>query len=89
VTLGQRRSWARGFGSFLTMGLQLALTVVIFFFLGRWLDEKFDTRPWLMMAGLVIGTVGGFINFIRTAASMGKQADHEAEERAKDMHGED
>jgi F0F1-type ATP synthase assembly protein I len=71
------------------MGLQLALTVVIFFFLGRWLDEKFGTRPWLMIGGLVIGSAGGFINFIRTAASMGKQADQEAKERMRDVHGED
>jgi F0F1-type ATP synthase assembly protein I len=71
------------------MGVQLALSVVVFFFLGRWLDEKFSTSPWLMIGGLVIGIVGGFINFFRTAASMGKKADQEAEERTRDVHGED
>ena len=34
------RTWAQSFGPYLTMGIQLALAVVVFFFAGRWLDGQ-------------------------------------------------
>ena len=33
--------------------------------LGYWLDGKLATKPWLAVAGLLIGMIGGFTNFIR------------------------
>jgi len=80
------RDWKSALGPYLTLGIQLALSVVVFFFLGRWLDQKFGTDPWLMIAGLVLGTVGGFIKFLTTAISLGKEADAEARKEAKE-HG--
>lgn len=78
------KRWSSDFGPYLTLGLQLAISVVAFFFLGRWLDGVFDTSPWLMIAGLVIGTAGGFVNFFRTAVSLGKKEDLEAEEEKRE-----
>jgi F0F1-type ATP synthase assembly protein I len=35
--------------------------------IGYWLDKKFENRvPWFLLAGAVIGMVGGFISFFRT-----------------------
>jgi ATP synthase protein I len=81
------KNWMSDFGPFLTLGLQLAISVVVFFFLGRWLDGVFDTSPWLMIAGLVLGTAGGFVNFFRTALSIGRKVDQETEEE-KRLHRE-
>ncbi len=78
------RNWRTSLGPFLTLGIQLALSVVVFFFLGRWLDGKFGTGPWLMIAGLGLGISGGFFKFFRTAISLGKEADEEAREDAKE-----
>jgi F0F1-type ATP synthase assembly protein I len=75
-----RKTWASEFGLFLTMGIQLALAVVVFFFLGRWLDTIFDCAPWLMITGLAIGIIGGLIQFFRAALALGKREDKEAEE---------
>jgi F0F1-type ATP synthase assembly protein I len=69
------------FGPFLTLGIQLAIAVVMFFFLGRWLDSLLGTTPWLMIGGLFLGTVGGLIHFFRTAVALGKQQDEEAREQ--------
>jgi len=33
--------------------------------IGYWLDRRFGTKPWLLLAGLLVGMVGGFVNFIR------------------------
>lgn len=65
--------WISEFGPYLTIGMQLAIAVVAFFFLGRWLDGVFGTAPWLMIAGLLVGTAGGFISFFRSVAAMEKK----------------
>ena len=46
-------------------GVELAGTVAILALLGWWLDDKWGTRPWLMVAGLFIGTVGAIYNLWR------------------------
>ena len=28
-------------------------------------DRRFGTKPWLMLAGLILGMIGGFVNFFR------------------------
>lgn len=78
------KHWTSDFGPFLTLGLQLAISVVAFFFLGQWLDGVFNTSPWLMITGLALGTVGGFVNFFRTAVSLGKKEDLEAKEEKRE-----
>jgi F0F1-type ATP synthase assembly protein I len=82
---GGGKKWSREFGPFLTLGLQLSITVVVFFFLGRWLDGMLGTEPWLMLVCLGIGVTGGFIKFFRTAIAIGKESDRESE-RKTDEH---
>ena len=66
-------------GPYLTLGIQLAITVVVMFFVGRWCDERFSTAPWLMITALAFGCTGGLIKFIRTVTNLA----HEDDERAK------
>ena len=41
--------------------------VLVFTFLGHWLDGKFGFKvPWLTMAGAVVGITGGFVSFFKT-----------------------
>ncbi|HXK59766.1 MAG TPA: AtpZ/AtpI family protein [Acidobacteriota bacterium] len=35
------------------------------YMVGRWLDGKFDTFPWLTTLMVLLGTVGGFIEIFR------------------------
>ena len=76
---GSAKKWSTELGPFLTLGLQLAISVVAFFFLGRWLDEKLGTGPWLMILSAVIGITGGLIAFIRKVTELAKKQDEEAE----------
>jgi ATP synthase protein I len=41
--------------------------------LGWLLDQQFGTRPWLLLAFLLLGIVAGFWNVIRTARRMAAQ----------------
>jgi F0F1-type ATP synthase assembly protein I len=80
----EQRPSGTAYGPYLTLGLQLAITVVVFFFLGRWLDGKFGTDPWLMLAGLALGVTGGLAAFLMKAIALGKEEDRETEERKKE-----
>lgn len=62
---------------FLTSGFQLAVTVVIFFFAGRWLDGQVHTAPWCMIVLTFIGISGGLYKFIRVAVQLGKREDEQ------------
>ncbi len=33
--------------------------------LGWWIDRRCGTGPWVMVAGLLLGMVGGFVNFLQ------------------------
>jgi F0F1-type ATP synthase assembly protein I len=76
-------SISRNFAPFLTMGFQLAAAVVLFFFLGYWIDNKFNIAPLGKLIGIVVGSTGGFIKFFKTVASI--TAD-EKKQRAKNKH---
>ena len=62
---------------YLTLGIQLAITVIVFFFIGRYADEKFGTKPWLMLLLIMIGSIGGMIKFFRTVIELGKKEEDE------------
>jgi ATP synthase protein I len=60
-------------GPYLGLGIQLAAGILVFFFIGKWADGKLDTAPWLMLAGVMIGVVGGLIKFYLTVADLDKK----------------
>jgi F0F1-type ATP synthase assembly protein I len=64
-----------GLGPYLTMGIQLAIPIIAFFFLGRWLDQRWNTSPWLMIGGIFLGGAGGMIKFITSAMRLSHQQD--------------
>ena len=66
----------KGVGSYATVGLEFTLSVVVGLFVGRWLDGRFDTRPWLTLIGFTYGLAAGGRAIYRAL----KRANREAEE---------
>ncbi len=62
----------RAAGPLFGSGIQLAASVVMMFFLGQWLDEKFSTKPWLMLVGVIFGLGAGFYNFFKIVNKIDK-----------------
>ncbi len=50
-----------------SVGIEMALAVIIGFFVGYWLDERFDTSPVLSLVFLALGTVAGMRGLFRAA----------------------
>ncbi|MEZ4422901.1 MAG: AtpZ/AtpI family protein [Gemmatimonadota bacterium] len=49
-------------GRYLGFGLTWALSTLLFFLLGLWLDGKLGTTPWLSIGGAFFGGGTGFYN---------------------------
>lgn len=58
---------------FLTLGIQFAAIVVLTFFIGKWADEKLNTKPWLMLAGIIVGISAGFYHFFKAVTALTKK----------------
>jgi ATP synthase protein I len=52
-------------GRYMGVGLAFAASILLFFFLGTWLDRRLGTDPWLMIAGVAVGLVAGFWSMYR------------------------
>jgi F0F1-type ATP synthase assembly protein I len=58
---------------YLTMGIQLAAGIVIFFLIGWWLDTRYETSPTFKLIGLGVGSVGGLIKFLKSVVELDKK----------------
>ncbi len=63
----------RSAGPIFGSGIQLAATVVLMFFIGRWLDRQFGTDPWLMLVGIFFGLGAGLYNFVKIVQRVDKK----------------
>lgn len=61
-----------------SIGLELGLSVVLGVLLGRWLDGRFGTTPWLMILFLAFGLVAGFRGVMRAVRRAERAAEAEA-----------
>ena len=58
-------------GPYLTLGLELGLTMIVWSLIGYLLDMWLGTLPWLTLAGVLVGMISLFIQLIRVAKSSG------------------
>jgi ATP synthase protein I len=49
----------------LSLGLLLPSSIAVGLFIGYILDKAFGTRPWLLLAFLLLGTASGIYNLLR------------------------
>jgi F0F1-type ATP synthase assembly protein I len=68
-------------GPLLTSGLQLGISVIAMALLGWWLDNRWNTTPWLTLAGVLFGAGAGLYQFIKTANTISKE-----EEKKEQIH---
>ncbi len=54
-----------GAAAAMRVATDLVAALVVGGFLGYWLDEWLDTRPWLMIVFLILGFAAGFLNIYR------------------------
>lgn len=53
------KNWVKGLSDAINLATTVAAAVAIGYFGGRWLDARFDTEPWLTVAGFMLGVATG------------------------------
>ena len=79
---GRRAEKGVSGAEFAGIGFQFAAAILVFVFLGVWLDRRLGTAPWLLIVCVFVGAAGGFYSMYRkmtTATS--RDSDHNAERR--------
>jgi len=71
---------------FAGMGLQFALAIVLFLFIGQWLDKRLGFDGLFTIVGVFVGAGGAFYSMYRKVAAAQK-LDDEARKRGKRDEG--
>ena len=58
----ETRRYFRELAYFSSLGISVALSIVIGLAIGVYLDRKFDTTPWLTLIGIGLGIAAGYRN---------------------------
>ncbi len=70
-----RPEWIRYSG----VGVELASAVAGFAAVGCWIDRSYDSPPWGVVVGAVLGMIGGMYNLIRTSLKAFKDQNQSSE----------
>lgn len=73
-----QQNW-KALGKYGTVGLDLGLSIVVGLLGGQWLDGRFGTAPWLMIAGFLLGATAGFRMLWRTLEKANRELEREEE----------
>jgi F0F1-type ATP synthase assembly protein I len=60
ITRSYQKGWA-----YAEVAMQFGIAIVVCTLIGHWLDGKFGTGNILMITGVLIGTVAGFIGLLK------------------------
>ncbi len=66
----------RKMAPYLNIGYVMTASVVLFTFLGYYLDKHWETRPWLTVAGATVGVVVGFYQFFKIVLGLEKRKEN-------------
>jgi len=61
--------------AYMGLGLQFGLAIILFMFVGKWLDARLGTSPWLLILGVFVGAGGGFYSIYRKLMADQKRED--------------
>jgi ATP synthase protein I len=56
-------------GEFAGVGVQFAVAILVFLFLGRWIDSRLGTAPVFLIIGTFVGAAGGFYSMYRKVSA--------------------
>lgn len=64
-----------GAGPYMGLGIEFTATVILCFLLGRWIDGKLDSEPYLTLIGFLLGTGAAMLNLIRSVDRIQKSTE--------------
>jgi len=75
----------QGMGLAFRLGTELVVATMIGALMGYAIDEYFDTKPWVLLVGLIFGGAAGCLTVYRTAMSLqSEEEDHNGDQPPKE-----
>lgn len=68
-------------GEYAGLGLQFAVSILVFLYAGQWLDRRLGTEPWFMIAGVFTGAGASFYSMYRKLMAIQERDERVARER--------
>ncbi|MBI3956861.1 MAG: AtpZ/AtpI family protein [Candidatus Kerfeldbacteria bacterium] len=67
----------RALGYAWQFGYSIAIPLVVFALAGRWLDRRWSTEPWLLLAGILLAIISSSILLVRKAFQITREIEHQ------------
>jgi F0F1-type ATP synthase assembly protein I len=68
------------YGRYGSLGIELILSMAVGYYVGRWIDAKVGSTPWIALIGFLVGVYAGFRQIFRAAKRMTAEAEREENE---------
>lgn len=75
----------KGVGSYGTIGIELVLSIIFGFAIGRWLDGKLGTDPWMTFIWTGFGIAAAVRALVRVTREMKAEAEREEREKGNPL----
>ena len=49
------------------IGIAMTLPIILGLYLGRWIDDKFNSQPLFLFVFIILGVITAFVNLFRIA----------------------
>ena len=70
-----------GAGAYAGFGLQFAASLLVFLWVGQWVDRKLGTAPLFLMVGVFVGGAAAFYSMYRKLMAMQEREEKARKER--------
>lgn len=74
-------------GEYAGLGLQFAVSILLFLYLGQWIDRRLGTEPWFMIVGVFTGAGASFYSMYRKLMAIQERDERAARERREAERG--
>lgn len=62
---------------FMGLGLQFVLSILLFLYVGKWVDGKLGTSPWFMILGVFTGATAAFYSMYRSLKAVERRQEEQ------------
>ncbi|MEA2065367.1 MAG: AtpZ/AtpI family protein [Patescibacteria group bacterium] len=75
--------WQPGIKLFLKLSVWIAVPIISAIFLGKWLDDKYNTEPWLFLLSVFIAFIISNVGIVYNAVITMKNLDNLSKNKNK------
>jgi F0F1-type ATP synthase assembly protein I len=72
-----------------TLGIEVAVATLLGAFAGWWLDGRYGTTPWFLLAGIMLGSIIGWVDVAVQVREMNLRDQKDREEASRDSSTDD